>query len=294
MGASNQVITIPLQGGLGNQLFQLAAGLVIGDRHPDKTVRYSDYWLDNPVRGETSRALAIGELLGDQELITSHTARAGGPADRLLRRRVIERSADDDALERVSSHTRVVAGYFQRLSYVQQAWPALRQRLASSREASHRVMFRPPVRDFGAVHYRLGDYVTNVNANSHHGATGPDYFAHVIRDGVENSGITDWVVVSDDQAQALELLRSVDLPRHTNLVTPESVGEWSDLAVLASARVCAISNSSFSWWGAFIGASSRRTHVVAPRPWFADAAQSEPALFPIGWERRSRTIMSPT
>jgi hypothetical protein len=287
-GAS--AITIPLQGGLGNQLFELAAGLVLEARHGRRVV-YSDHWLRHPTEGETPRAFALDGLLAPGELVHAPAPRVGRAADRLLRQRVIELSADDDALARVSGSTRVVAGYFQRLSYVEEVWPALRRRFESSGYPAHSRLVSPEAGSHGAVHYRLGDYLSNSNANNHHGVTSPGYFAEVIRDGHARLGITDWQVVSDDTTAALELLGSTDLPSEVRLTAPPAGGEWDDLAVLASARVCAISNSSFSWWAAYLGAASRPTSVVAPTPWFSDSHVPEPVLFPRGWERRERALL---
>ena len=290
MARGASAITIPLQGGLGNQLFELAAGLALAARH-NRQVVYSDYWLCNPTEGETPRALALDGLLARDELVHTPAPRVGRAADRLLRQRVIELSADDDALARVRASTRVVAGYFQRLTYVEEAWPTLRERFATSDDPAHRRLVSTAPGSHGAVHYRLGDYVSNTSANSHHGVTAPDYFAEVIRDGHARLGITDWHVVSDDTSAALELLASTALPAEIRLTAPAAGSEWDDLAVLASARVCAISNSSFSWWAAYLGAASRPTSVVAPTPWFSDLGIAEPVLFPPTWERRERTLL---
>jgi glycosyl transferase family 11 len=283
-------MNIPLQGGLGNQLFQLAAGLVVEQRL-GKAVTYSDHWLRNPAPGETPRTFALQGLLRPGELVSSATDRAGHVTDRILNHRVVERSSDDDALGRVGRHTRVLVGYLQRLDYAEDAWPALRDRLASSSDAGHRRLVQPDDAPYGALHYRLGDYRSNPTANAMHGVTSPEYFAEVIRSKTALTGITDWLVVSDDPATALELLRSAELPTGATLRTVESSGEWQDLGLLAAARVCAISNSSFSWWAAFLGRRSRDMQVVAPRPWFLDGTDAEPHLFPVDWERLDRSVL---
>ncbi|CAN5632052.1 alpha-1,2-fucosyltransferase [soil metagenome] len=290
MGLGVRSTTVPLQGGLGNQLFQLAAGLVVGQRW-DRPVLWSDYWLRNPEAGETPRAYALDGLLRPDELISARTGRHGWVTDRLLSSRVVERRTDDDALARVGRWTVVLAGYLQRLSYAEEAWPLLRERFASSPHAHHRRLVAAEPAPYGALHYRLGDYVTNAHTNAVHGVTSPDYFASVVREKSSTLGLDDWVLVSDEPAQALQLLRSTDLPSGTRLRPAEGSGEWDDLVTLACARACVISNSSFSWWGAFIGGRSRPTDVVAPRPWNVDLAAAEPTLFPPGWERHDRTVM---
>ena len=293
MTRRNAPLLLPLQGGLGNQLFQLAAGLAAQAR-TGRPLCFSDFWLRHPEPGETPRQLAIAGLLLEGELTSQQFPRAGRATDRLTGRRVIERSPGDDALARLSSRTRVLAGYFQRLEYAQEAWPSLRERLAASDDPRQQRLIRTEPAAYGAVHYRLGDYVTNPHANTAHGVTSPGYFADAIRHGHRSLGIDRWVVVSDDPTAALALLRSTELPATVHLEVAAGDDEWADLATLASARVCAISNSSFSWWAAFIGSTAREMQVVAPRPWFSDPAQPEPPLFPATWERRERSLMSLT
>ena len=282
--------TIPLQGGLGNQLFQLAAGLIVKERW-NRPVVWSDHWLRHPEAEETPRAFALDGLLRAGELVSTRTTRKGHVTDRLLHRKVVERRVDDDALTRVGPWTSVLAGYLQRLSYAQQAWPRLRDRLASSEHEHHRRLVNVSGSSYGALHYRLGDYLRNPHAQPVHGASAPEYFADVIREKAQSAGVRDWVVVSDEPETALTLLESSDLPAAISLRVADGAGEWDDFLTLASAQVCAISNSSFSWWAAFVGGTSRNTDVVAPRPWFIDSRLPEPALFPNRWQRQDRSVL---
>lgn len=281
---------VPLLGGLGNQLFQLAAGIAAARRQSARVV-FTDYWLRHPEPGETRRAVALNGLFRDGELVSEVVPRIGRLTERIVNKRVIERSADDDALARVGKRTRAVVGYFQRLDYAEEAWPDLRTRLASSNNAAHRALASITTSDRGALHYRLGDYLSSATANTHHGVTSPEYFADVIRRASGLHGIRRWHVISDDPDSAVELLTSVPLPAGIDLVASGSGDEWHDLGVLASSRVCAISNSSFSWWAAFIGMSSGARYVIAPKPWFSSGDQVEPMLFPSSWERRQRTLL---
>ena len=287
MTTLRRTVTIPLQGGLGNQLFQVAAGLVLADRH-GVPVRWSDHWLRHPQPGDTQRAFALEGLLAPDELTGVAAGVVGTWSDRLTQR-VVERSSDDDSLARWRPRTREVAGYFQRAAYVEQAWPRLHERFRASPRPQHRRLVSTEPGTHGALHYRLGDYLDNPAAALRHGIVAPEYFAQELRQGLAE-GIDDWQIISDDPEGAADLLRSQDLPSELRLTSASTGDEWRDLAVLASARTCVISNSSFSWWAAWIGAASHGTRVVAPRPWFADPTAAEPALFPATWERRDREL----
>jgi hypothetical protein len=281
---------IPLQGGLGNQLFEMVAGFALKDRDRVR-VSYSTYWLDRPEQGETPRSFALEHLLRTEELTVERAPRTGWYGDRLHSLRVIETSTDDDSLGRVRPWTRYVAGYFQRLEYVELGWRQLIGRLSSSPDGEHRVLAQPSPREHGAVHYRLGDYVHNASARETHGVAGADFYAGAIGDLHKRRGVDRWILVSDDLPEAEARIRAAGLPPGVTLEPPAAKGEWSDLAVLATSRACVISNSSFSWWGAYLGHRHHSVDVVAPSPWFASLRVPEPPIFPEEWTRAQRSIV---
>jgi hypothetical protein len=97
--------------------------------------------------------------------------------------------------------------------------------------------------------------------------------------------------VSDDPGTALSMLRESGLPASVHVESSPGTDDWSDLLTLASGRVLLASNSSFSWWGGYVGYRSHGMHVVVPRPWFTDPGLAEPDLFPTGWLRRERSVL---
>ena len=284
-------MTIPLQGGLGNQLFQLAAGLTVGQR-TGRAVAFSDHWLRHPSADETPRALSIGALLASGELIGTHARRIGGAFDRVHGRRVVERRSDDDALLRVRARTREIAGYFQRLDYVRESWPILRSRLAASADPRHQRLLDATADPAGALHYRLGDYAHDPAARAHHGVTDPTYFQAAMVELSREKGVREWRLVSDQPAQAARLLAGSTAPGTTLTQQPLPGDEWDDLVSLATASACVLSNSSFSWWAGFLGSELRGARVVAPTPWFAAESTPEPPLFPGAWRRLPRALLA--
>lgn len=269
--ATKRSLFIPLQGGLGNQLFQLAAGLVVGAQQ-HRPVVYSDYWLRNPARAETPRSLAIGPLLAPGELITQRVVRNGRVTDRVLRRRVVERGSADRVLDRVSVRTCVLAGYFQYAAVAQAGWPAVQQRLRESGRAELAALADPLTGTHGVLHVRLGDYVGTA---SPHGSLSPEYFGRALSSLSETVDVERWMLVSDEPSRALEMIKGFLAGGGPEVEVAAAADPWRDLGVIATARACAVSNSSFSWWGAFIASQSHSAPVVAPTPWFARGQQPD-------------------
>jgi hypothetical protein len=59
--------------------------------------------------------------------------------------------------------------------------------------------------------------------------------------------------------------------------------ELNGLALMSLCRGGAIiGNSTYSWWGAMLGAEPAGAQIIYPTLWFSDA---KPALFPSHWTR---------
>ena len=65
---SSNKVTIFLQGGLGNQLFQYAFGLRLANKHK-LDVRYSTILLDLKLPGVTKRSFALHGLLENHKIV---------------------------------------------------------------------------------------------------------------------------------------------------------------------------------------------------------------------------------
>lgn len=131
-----------------------------------------------------------------------------------------------------------------------------------------------------AVHVRRGDYLKYAEK---FGVLGIDYYQRGILEAVNRSSEAfDAIsIFSDDPKLVWGELASlkIDLPISLE-VPPTSFGSEESLYLMSQSMGVVISNSTFSWWGAFLG--KHKSVVVAPKPWFK--AKSEPNdLFPQDW-----------
>ena len=146
------------QGGLGNQLFQIAAGELLRERGID--VYYDDVLLTNPPPGTTVRKLAVRDLIHSEELVhgqLDRTTLLRLQAANRLKIGIIEQ--DGGEWTRLISQRYVgggVLGYFQDPVLVDRVWPAIKLRIQAAVEwESVRGAQRL---DQIAIHYRVGDY----------------------------------------------------------------------------------------------------------------------------------------
>lgn len=117
------------------------------------------------------------------------------------------------------------------------------------------------------VHIRRGDYVTDPRANKHHGTCSPEYYENAIkyvRDRVET---LDFFVFSDDIEWVKENI-SIPSPCHY-MEHNGPTKNYEDLRLMSNCKYFIIANSSFSWWGAWLGTYPEKI-VIAPQKWVND------------------------
>jgi hypothetical protein len=133
--------------------------------------------------------------------------------------------------------------------------------------------------DSVSIHVRRGDYEASKELSRVHGLCSPGYYqeafsiiARAVRSPVA-------FVFADDADWARENIR-LDAPTHFVAHNGTS-NAHRDLWLMTQCRHNVIANSTFSWWGAWLG-SPRDRIVVAPKRWFADGPPS-PDIIPGGW-----------
>lgn len=285
MSENRRPIIVVLNGGYGNQLFQLAAGLAAAQLSSrpvvfDVTLLQKGRHLGRRI---TARNLEIADLLHESEFTSTQCAGAllHTVADRLqLFGTVREQSLADKALLRITEGSRRLTGYFQDAELVEGAWPDLLARMTSV-EKYNKVLSRSSLNRI-AVHMRYGDYLKNPQARAFHGLTKPSFFTKAVRE-LEEAGEFDQVLlVSDDPKRAIEAF-SRDYHGKLDVEPTRSETAFDDFVALSVSRGIVASNSSFSWWAGWIGHKLRSANVVAPEPWYASVQVPASHLIPKSW-----------
>lgn len=263
-----------VMGGLGNQLFILAAAWEQARR------------LDVPLYLDRSH-FAVGGTFAYGLDAVHHPGHVLTPEEspwrsiRINRERVLpfprrpwgriylERDGDtySAAIESVRPGTTLV-GYFQSPLY----FPSVRDELASamlevseSEEESARLA---SMREQPAIslHLRRGDYLA-VSADRQFIAS-VAYAIRAIR-LLRSMGLDQPVRVFSD---SVELVKTelLGVEGEFDFVEDDGVlGTWATLKAMSAGTAMIMSNSSFSWWGAELmrRRSDDRAPVIAPRPW---------------------------
>jgi hypothetical protein len=111
---------------------------------------------------------------------------------------------------------------------------------------------------------RRGDYVANPVNQRMFGSCSEAYYRQALAAVQQRAGTVRPFVFSDDPAYARRLF--ADVPAAL-FVSGDHRDPTEDLHLMAACSHHIIANSSFSWWGAWLGKKAGQV-VVAPKPWF--------------------------
>jgi hypothetical protein len=254
------MIRVWLQGGTGNQLFQLDAGLRASSRFevPLKVSRAS-------FPRDKLRGFSIAPLLERREICSPIAELLlGRPYDRSgrLKETVGPRHLPVvSAFHQLDSASCLLVGFFQDLDELPPE-----NGHAVGRLRAHAVRKLPgilsEVGDRPVIHVRRGDYVTNPSARRRFGFASANYY----RNGLEVLGhaFQDCIVFTDDPAAVLgEFPVSPE-----QVIEPQSLSDLDTIRTMALSSALVIPNSTFSWWAA--ECAGKDATVVVPETWFLD------------------------
>ena len=300
------MITVSLIGGLGNQMFQYAAGKALAERHGVPLALDISGFRDYALRPFLLDRLLVPEAIASVQAeaaerpeVNFTRAKWKARIDRLLGKAGLPKLASspneyrephfhyDPAFEALGPRISLF-GYFQSERYFNSIagnlryWFSPREPLGDAAMAALKRIeaSRLPV----SVHVRRGDYL-KPGTHEVHGILGESFYRHVF-DRLENMIDRDAeiFIFSDDPAAAEQVLSFIPGSR-LNHVRGDPERPWEDMALMARCRHHVIANSSFSWWGAWLNPSSDKI-VVAPRAWFVATElnkRNTSDLYPAGW-----------
>lgn len=262
--ARDPYVGIKIQGGLGNQLFGVAAAQCLA------------WKLDVPVKVD----LTIVERDPHREFQLDQLGyakvsrrRTGHPP------RFREQSFAFDTRWPSITTPVTLEGFFQSWKYFHPYSGQIRDLFVSLLDSTS--VSSSHLRPFVAVHARRGDFL-EPRTFAYHGVCSEGYFAHAIHRVRQMQGSLPAIVFSDDPNFAASLASLVDDATAAPLQPP-----LVSLAHMRHAQAHVISNSTFSWWSAWLAQSPT---VVAPRPWFSTKMHSTRDLLPPHWITLGREL----
>lgn len=300
------MILVRFNGGLGNQLFQYATGRALALIH-GRPLRFdiSGYAASVPDARAGIRLFGLdafrvdGQVASPDELKEFEIYRAAGMRARLARltnsllpldrrRYLIEHREhywrfQPSILKSPLASRVCVVGYWQTPKYFEAIDSVIREDLVLSRPLqpeSVRLLSLIADGDSVAVHVRHSDNVADPAARGL-GLLPLDYYREAASLIAREANPPHFFVFSDDPAWAKAAL---DLPGPATFVTHNGdERNYEDLHLMAACRHHITGNSTFSWWGAWLGKKDGQ-RVFAPNRYFLHTKASYQDLYPSGWK----------
>lgn len=273
------MIILRLRGGLGNQLFQFAAGSALAQRHGVELKLDLYYYKKHPFRTFDLPNFNIDFKEAAREEV--HRFTGANPIRRFLNKyenyfhcpKVCAQPHYhfyEDFFELPSDI--YLTGYWQSEKYflnIQdqvRSWYSVKGpldqktiALIADMKASNSV----------SLHVRRGDY----SGNSIFGFVPLDYYRIAIDQIQRELGDAKFFVFSDDVGWCKQ---NLSVP--SAIFVEHNVGKNSfrDMVLMSNCKHNIIANSTFSWWGAWLNSNSAKK-VFAPKVWFQKAYNENPA-----------------
>lgn len=303
-----------LTGGLGNQLFQIAAAKA---HYPDATIllhgglgnprlnssgtpEIIEYNLGPKVQfTKTHKNLFVGKTLG-YTLRTHINPKGAGRfflsrfVIRILASIVLSAFLKKPLTVRVNlgvgysklrkplTREVVAIGYFQTFRFASDfEVAAYLKKLQPMRISGELESYRKlaEVEQPLIVHFRFGDYLQEDGF----GIPTSDYYASSIEE-LWNMGIFKKIWIFSDEPGRVPAILLEKYEKHLRWIPMVANSSIQTLEVMRLGHGYVIANSTFSWWGAFLSRNNPSA-VIAPSPWFK-RVENPKDITPNNWKNR--------
>ena len=289
------MIIVKLAGGLGNQMFQYAAARGTGDRtiffdlahlenhNPDSdqfTPRIFEIDIFSNLMGRKFNPLQEKLFNSDKWIYKALRNISYGRMD-------VVKQRDNEFVTIPKSNRLLLHGFFQSEKYFKPIRVQLLQEFGfppldeqNLKLADKIKVIENPV----SIHVRRGDYL-KPKVQEYHGILPIEYYQKSMAFIESKTSNPFYFIFSDDPAWCEANLAS-GLSNYVLVKGNTDSSAWMDMCLMTLCKHHIIANSSFSWWGAWLGSNPDKI-VLAPSQWFNDVAMNTSArsLIPESWIR---------
>jgi len=291
------MIIVKLAGGLGNQLFQYALGRVLSIKN-NTSLKMDTSAFDHIAKGDTKRSYELNVFNIKASIATKDEI---NDLNRIVKVRyllqrylginlnpfhslhVLEKSYNFQKEILNLGDSVYLDGYWQSEKYFKGISNVIRKDftfIEVPNNKNARLLKQISGTNSVSIHVRRGDYVSSTVTIKFHGITAVEFYqkaAKIIRKQINKPS---YFIFSDDIVWCQE--NFTFLPNVTFINHNHGDKSYEDLRLMSNCRHNIISNSSFSWWGAWLNDNPGKI-VIAPKKWFNDPAFDIRDIIPKCW-----------
>ena len=283
------MIITKILGGLGNQLFQYAAGKALAVQNGTELKLDLTGFMDYNLRDFELNRFSVSCSVATAEEIKKY--KASNSIQRIKAR--FSPASSRTFYKEPFFHFDptffslrppiYVQGYFQSEKYFESIKGQLQNELVLKESFSNEVLNlaqRLRQENSVSVHIRRGDY-KNAESLRVHGILPKTYYQKAVdRIVQQTTGRLQVYIFSDDPKAANEF----NIQNAVTVSGTVSKNHYEDFYLMQQCRHNVIANSSFSWWAAWLNNHEDKI-VVAPTRWFNEGPKDTQDLLPSTWIR---------
>lgn len=264
-------VIIPIYGGLGNQMFQVAHGLSFTRRH-ELVPQFVDF---TPFTGRVSRIWELDCFAIEQCKLTR--SQIGLLRLRLFASLWFQRfnSAlhlgvlyENSTIHSSKLHSmyKVCSGYWQGEQYFNNNEDFIRNIFTFPEFILPKALINVDKEIASvAVHVRRGDYISDPVSRAYHYVCNVDWYLHAMKEMRNRLHNPKFYIFSDDQTWATAVFGNIP---DVSFVDSNTNGPaWMDMALMTKCSNFIISNSTYSWWASYLG-KKINSITIAPQYWY--------------------------
>ena len=292
------MIIVKLSGGLGNQMFQYAAGRCLSEMHGVELLLDLSFLNQNPAGAYTKREFELDVFninagIANERDVKQFYRYSKSKLVRELQRRfpflfphlyIAETGISYHSQFNNYGKNTYLDGFWQSEKYFNLIRDILLKELTpksnfnTEAEQLSKLMISC---NSVSVHIRRGDYVSNKQILELHGVLSLDYYKNAVK-FINKQRPDKYFVFSDDIAWCKENLILEILAEVVYIEFNEPTPNYLELVLMSLCKHNIVANSSFSWWGAWLNSNENKI-TIAPKKWFAKNKVSSQDLIPETW-----------
>jgi len=259
----NKTHTILIQGGLGNQLFQIFALMsycienscnIVFPSHMQHWDKYRHPYWDSIFYGLKNYIQPNNFIASFNEYNEPHFHYSKIP---------------------LFTTSTKMNGYFQSEIYFKTHFEKICNILSIREKQSHIKETYIHSENSVSLHFRMGDFVNP----DHHPIMSDSYYVNSLKHLIDKTKREEWNVyyACEKEDDNLVLTRINNIKQYFKHVTfikiPNEIDDWEQMLLMSCCSHNIIANSSFSWWSAYLN-NNKEKIVCTPSVWFGPAKKS--------------------
>ena len=275
----NNDFRVVLSGGLGNQLFQITAGMHAAKQNGLRVnfvsapTKFSKYTHEDEIRDLVNLPIPTWSRSANQRSSIEFRAKrkvatSSSQASKLLKISAPQQIGYSTDLTEINSGW-TMTGYYQSYRYLTNVISDVRQIIKNPLSSNWAMDMASLIsnKDFTSLHIRRGDYE---KLSDRFGLLDFEYYESAMKTINSKTGKNKFLVFSDD-IQASKRLLAKSQYEIDFVEPPAGAPSRESLGLMWLCGNHIIANSSFSWWGAALATEDGLT--IAPTQWMKNGEQ---------------------